>query len=115
MLLKSVNRPDEDVTVVMHDCLPKIESGPYYIDVIAIHPKSSPGNTSSAASKQFQSSFHKNFAAAKIWKFLAKDKTANVSLRDLFLPEVVPDNRRLVTLAIQLKSSKDILKFRVVN
>jgi len=54
---------DVEITSVVYNILHKVGSAPYYTDIIAIHPKSSPRSAANNAIIYFQSTYHKNHAA----------------------------------------------------
>jgi len=91
-------------------------SSPYYTDVIAIHPKNSPGSSADCAIVYFQSTYHKNFAAAEIRRYLVKERIAGTGLRDLFLPRAAMEtSKMLTTKGFDLKKRGVIQKFCVDN
>jgi len=106
---------DGDITAVVHNVLHKVGSSPYYTDVVAIHPKNSPRNAAENIIVYFQSTYHKNFAAAEIWRYLAKEGLKGTVVRDLFLPEVLETSRRLTAKGFELKKRGLVGKFCVDN
>jgi len=62
-----------DITSVVHNVLHKVGSSAYYTDVIAIHPKNLPQTAAENVIIYFQLTYHKNFAAVEIRRYLAKE------------------------------------------
>jgi len=61
-----------DITSVVHNVLDIVGSAPYYTDIIAVHPKTSPQSSANSAIIFFQSVYHKNHAAAQIRRSTSK-------------------------------------------
>jgi len=70
-IIRKCEKMERDISSVVHNILLKVGSAPYYTDVIAIHPKFSPRNTATSAIIYFQSTYHKNHAAAQIRMMLS--------------------------------------------
>jgi len=104
-----------DITSVVHNILHKVGSAPYYTDVIAVHPKTSPRSSAKNAIIYFQSVYHKNHAAAQIRMMLFREKYVNIGIRDLFNPADVPRSKDLTAKGFVLKKRDVISKFRVSN
>ncbi|MBM3937137.1 MAG: hypothetical protein FJ333_00580 [Sphingomonadales bacterium] len=114
--IRKKEKLDGDVTTVIHNILLKVGSSPYYIDVVAIHPKNSPRSSADCAIVYFQSTYHKNFAAAEIRHYLAKERIAGTGLRNLFLPGAAMETSKMLTAkGFELKKRGVIQKFRVDN
>jgi len=104
-----------DITSVVHNILHKVGSAPYYTDVIAVHPKTSPRSSAKNAIIYFQSVYHKNHAAAQIRLMLFREKYVKIGIRDLFNPADVPRSKDLTAKGFELKKRDVISKFRVSN
>jgi len=104
-----------DITSVVHNILHKVGSAPYYTDVIAVHPKTSPRSSAKNAIIYFQSVYHKNHAAAQIRMMLFREKYVKIGIRDLFNPVDVPRSKDLTAKGFELKKRDVISKFRVSN
>jgi len=104
-----------DITAVVHNILHKVGSAPYYTDVIAVHPKTSPRSSAKNAIIYFQSVYHKNHAAAQIRMMLFREKYVKIGIRDLFNPADVPRSKDLTAKGFELKRRDVISKFRVSN
>jgi len=94
-ICKRENLSGGDITSVVHNLLHKVGISAYYTDVIAIHPKNSSQNSAENVIVYFQSTYHKNFVAAEIWRYLGKEGIKGTGVRDLFLPEVMVTSRDL--------------------
>jgi len=104
-----------DITSVVHNILHKVGSAPYYTDVIAVHPKTSPRSSAKSAIIYFQSVYHKNHAAAQIRMMLFREKYVKIGIRDLFNPADVPRSKDLTAKGFELKRRDVISKFRISN
>jgi len=104
-----------DITSVVHNILHKVGSAPYYTDVIAVHPKTSPRSSAKNAIIYFQSVYHKNHAAAQIRMMLFREKYVKIGIRDLFNPADVPRSKDLTAKGFELKRRDVISKFRISN
>jgi len=104
-----------DITSVVHNILHKVGSAPYYTDVIAVHPKTTPRSSAKNAIIYFQSVYHKNHAAAQIRLMLFREKYVKIGIRDLFNPADVPRSKDLTAKGFELKKRDVISKFRVSN
>jgi len=104
-----------DITSVVHNILLKVGSAPYYTDIIAVHPRTTPRNAAKNAIIYFQSEYHKNFAAAEIRKMLFREKYVKIGIRDLFSPADVPRSKDLTAKGFELKRRDVISKFRISN
>jgi len=104
-----------DITSVVHNILLKVGSAPYYTDIIAVHPRTTPRNAAKNAIIYFQSVYHKNFAAAEIRKMLFREKYVKIGIRDLFSPADVPRSKDLTAKGFELKRRDVISKFRISN
>jgi len=106
---------DVNVTSVVHNILHKVGSAPYYTDIIAIHPKSSPRSAANNAIIYFQSTYHKNHAAAQIRMMLHREKYVEIGIRDLFNPVDIPMSKALTAKSFEQKRRDVISKFRISN
>jgi len=104
-----------NVSLVVHNILHKVGSAPYYTDVITIHPKSSPQNSANSAIIYFQSTYHKNHAAAQIRMMLSREKYVKIGIRDLFNPADIPTSKALTAKGFKLKKRNVISKFHISN
>jgi len=102
---------DVIVTSVVH----KVGSAPYYTDNIAIHPKSSPRSGANSAIIYFQSTYHKNHAAAQIRMMLHLEKYVKIGIHDLFNPVDILMSKVLTAKDFELKRWDVIAKFRISN
>jgi len=59
--------------------------------------------------------YHKNFAAAEIRQFLAKEGIKGTGVRDLFLPEFMVTSRELTLKGFKLKKRGLTNKFHIDN
>jgi len=114
-ICKKENINGGDITSVVHNVLHKVGSSAYYTDIIAIHPKNSPRTSAENVIIYFQSTYHKNFAAAEIQRYLAKEGIKGTGVRDLFLPEFMVASRELTTKGFDLKKRGLINKFCIDN
>jgi len=111
---KRENLNGGDITSVVHNVLHRVGSSLYYTNVIAIYPKNSPRNSAENVIVYFQLTY-KNFAAAEIWRFLAKEGIKGTGVRDLFLPKFIATSRNLTAKGFELKKRGLVHKFCVDN
>jgi len=116
MQIQKKEKLDGDITTVIHNILLRVGCSPYYMDIIAIHPKGSLRSSACNAIVYFQSTYHKIFAAAEIRHFLAKERIKGSGLRDLFLPGVAMEtSKELTAKGFELKKKGVIQKFCIDN
>jgi len=115
VIRKREKEGDVDVTSVVHNILHKVGSAPYYTDIIAIHLKSSPRSAANSAIIYFQSTYHKNHAAAQIRMMLHQEKYIKIGIHDLFNPVDILTSKALTAKGFELKRRDVISKFRISN